>query len=444
VIEQEAAKGPVLVVDAGNLLGSRAVVRDDERAQAEEKARLLAASMPLGHIDAMLPGTGELAFGLSFVQGLAAEHALPYLAANLDCDGKSPFPASRLLERGGEEILVVGVVGNSVKAPECHVSEPIAAVQAAIRGQSPDVLVVLSGQKVAEDEALAEAVPTISLVVNGQERQQLGQPRTLPNGGLLLAAGSRGKQLGVGNWTLVPGANGWRDSHVAQELEEQKAGYVKRAADLRKRIAEAEDDKTKERLGKQADFMERKVGELDQRIQASSTDAGPKNAFVNRLVDLGTDIPDHAATAALVAAAKPKIDAAMPVIATSAVAAGPFAGSSACTGCHPTQAAQWGATAHARAYASLTATTNERDLACWSCHVTGALHPDGPKSPGAVAGLENVGCESCHGPGRAHVANPESGPVRRQPDEALCQGCHDGKQDGGRFDFATYLPKVTH
>jgi cytochrome c553 len=25
-----------------------------------------------------------------------------------------------------------------------------------------------------------------------------------------------------------------------------------------------------------------------------------------------------------------------------------------------------------------------------------------------------------------------------------CVTCHDGKQDGGRFDPATYIPKVLH
>lgn len=444
MIEQEAAKGPMLVVDAGNLLGSRPTVRDADRAQAEEKARLLGRAMPLGHVDAMLPGTGDLAFGLDFLKGLASESHLPYVAANLDCGGSRPFPPSLSVERGGEDILVVGVVGNSVKADGCHVTEPIAAVQAAVADATADVILVLSGQKVAEDEALAEAVPSISFVVNGQERQQLAQPRTLPNGGLLLASGSRGKQLGVAAWTRVAGASGWEDAHVVQAFEEQKASYAKRSADLRKRIAEADDDKTRERLGKQADFMDRKVAELDEKIGRAAANDGPKNRFVNRLVDLGTDLADHAETARLVLEAKPRIEAAVPVATTSAVATGPFAGSSACTGCHPAQAAQWGETGHAHAYASLEKTTNERDLACWSCHVTGAQHPDGPTSPGAVAGLENVGCEACHGPGKAHIANPETGPVRRTPTIEVCQGCHDGKQDGGRFEFASYLPKVSH
>ena len=63
---------------------------------------------------------------------------------------------------------------------------------------------------------------------------------------------------------------------------------------------------------------------------------------------------------------------------------------------------------------------------------------------GAVAGLEAVGCEACHGPGKAHVAKPPTVEMIAKPDVSVCVDCHDGKQDGGRFDHATYLPKVTH
>ena len=132
------------------------------------------------------------------------------------------------------------------------------------------------------------------------------------------------------------------------------------------------------------------------------------------------------------------------VSTVSAIANGPFAGSSACTGCHADQAKQWSSTAHAHAWATLVKTNNERDRACFSCHVTGALHPDGPQDPGAVAGLESVGCEACHGPGKAHAANPPAVEMIAAPGVERCVGCHDGKQDGGRFDPLTYLPQVVH
>ncbi|MDP2304592.1 MAG: multiheme c-type cytochrome [Pseudomonadota bacterium] len=444
MIEGLRAEGPVVVVDAGNLFAGKAVIRAEERDQQVAKARLLAQAYALAGVDAMLPGAGDLALGLPTVRELATAHTLPYVAANLECGGERPFPAYLHFERGGQSFTVVGVMGNSQKEPTCHVTEPAAAVRAALEAAPADVVIVLSGQKLQEDEALAAAFPSVSLVVNGQERQQLEQPRALANGGLLLSAGSRGKQLGVMAFTLTPGATVWRDGQVLARLAEQRDSYRTRVAELKKRQADATDDASRARLGKQVSFFDGKLVDLEASLKAAADESGPAHRATNRLVDLGAELADHPATATLVAAAKALIEAAEPVVTESAIAAGPFAGSSACTGCHADQAKQWGGTAHASAWATLVKTNNERDRACFSCHVTGALHPDGPKDPGAVAGLESVGCEACHGPGKAHVANPPTVEMIAKPAAELCAGCHDGKQDGGRFDPASYLPQVVH
>lgn len=430
-------------MDAGNLFSGKPVLADKDRPQQVEKAKLQAAAYALAGVDAMLPGAGDLALGFDTVREIAKAHQLPYVAANLECGGGAVFPASITIERGGVDIAFVGVVGNNLKEPTCHAQEPVAAVKAAVEAAKADVVVVLSGQKAQEDEALAAAIPAISLIVNGQDRQQLEQPRPLPNGGLFLASGSRGKQLGVLSFALTPGATSWRDTKVLSRMAEQKDTYVLRRKELEERIARETDAKAKERLQKQADFMTKKAGEIDAQLEAAAKQAGPAHAVTNTLVDMGAEIADHPATAALVAAAKEVIAKVEPISTVSAVATGPFAGTSACTGCHAAQATQWGTTGHARAWATLAAAGSERDRACFSCHVTGAFHDDGPKDPGAVAGLEAVGCESCHGPGKAHVKNPTVD-MAKAPDVSTCTTCHDGKQDMGRFDHATYLPKVEH
>jgi 2',3'-cyclic-nucleotide 2'-phosphodiesterase (5'-nucleotidase family) len=438
------SEGPLLVVDAGNLFHGRPAVAPSERPQQLEKAKLQAEAYALVGIDGMLPGVGDLAFGIATVRELATAHALPYVAANLECEGAAPFPPARVVERGGRSVGIVGVVGNSAKDPACRATEPIAAVRSAVAALDVDVVLVLSGQTIEEDEALAAAVPAVSLVVNGQARQQFDAPQPLPNGGLLLAAGSRGKQLGVVSFTLTPGASAWRDGKIRARLAEQKDGYARRRAELEGRIRDAADAATRDRLQKQADFMARKIEEVSGQLEKAAAEGGVAHEADNRLLDMGAEIADHGATAALLARAKERIAAAEPIASISALATGPFVGSSACTGCHAEEARQWGGTGHARAWTTLTATHNERDRACFSCHVTGAFHDDGPKEPGAVAGLEAVGCESCHGPGKAHAANPSAVDMVAEPDVSVCQSCHDGKQDGGRFDAATYFPKIAH
>ena len=119
-------------------------------------------------------------------------------------------------------------------------------------------------------------------------------------------------------------------------------------------------------------------------------------------------------------------------------------GSGACAGCHTEQYAQWQTTPHAHAWQTLVDQKRHMDLDCFTCHVTGAFDPEGPQHPNQVGQLKNVGCESCHGPGRDHVGAPGPGQMVVNPPESTCTQCHDGAQDGGRFDYATYLPKVVH
>src|SRR4051794_31515944 len=102
--------GAVVDVDAGNLFWKNPTLTAKDRPQQEQKARLQAASFALVGIDAMLPGSGDLAMGLPFVKELAATNHLPYVAANLECDGGHPFPASLEVDSGGVHFTIVGVV----------------------------------------------------------------------------------------------------------------------------------------------------------------------------------------------------------------------------------------------------------------------------------------------------------------------------------------------
>lgn len=436
-------QGPVFVVDAGNLYFKSPVLPEAQRPQAELRAELQAEAFALAGIDAMLPGAGDLAMGMETVQRLAARHGLPYVAANLECGGAKPFPASRVVERGGTRAGFIGIVGPTTKVEGCTVTDPAAAVAAALDGLRADVTVVLSGQKLAADGELP-----VSLVVNGQERRQYASPEPLANGGLLLASGSRMKQVGVLHFALSPGATAWRDDGTRVRLAEERDRHAARRADAEKKLAAAADDKARDRAARQVEFYGREVAKAEEALARAVAIDGAAHAARNRLVDLGTDIADHAATAALVAKAKAAIEAAEPARAATAILDGPFVGSAACAACHPAETTQWATTRHATAYASLVNVQRSKDDQCFSCHVTGALHPDGPRRPGAVLGLENVGCEACHGPGKAHAESPATVDLVAKPDESTCTGCHDGVRDsdkeGARFDLATYLPRVVH
>ena len=194
------------------------------------------------------------------------------------------------------------------------------------------------------------------------------------------------------------------------------------------------------RLDKQIAQMEAEIDEAKAGAKAVT------HKIKNRLRGLTDDVADHPETTRKVDAAKVGIEAAAKALPPANQVAKDriFVGDRMCMSCHTEQHAQWKSTPHAYAWSTLVKAKRSRDLDCYACHVTGAHHPDGPQTPSAATGLENVGCESCHGPGREHLAKPSKNNITGTPDPSVCTQCHDGVKDEGRFELDAYLPKVVH
>jgi hypothetical protein len=273
----------------------------------------------------------------------------------------------------------------------------------------------------------------------------------LGNGGLVLSSGARGKQLGLLKVEVHPGATAWRNTgDVALRAADVDAATAK-LKELDGRKAETDDPKQLERLGRQVDFWTKKLADAQKELKGAADATGPANLADNELRGLGTDVGEHAATQARVEAVKAELAAAAPTPtappaadATPHTGFGPFVGSAACRTCHPAETAQWAQTKHSRAWSALVADTRQYDRDCYTCHVTGAFDVLGPKDPRALGGLENVGCEACHGAGREHARDPKLAHLVPSPPVSQCVLCHDSRQDGGRFDPGTYLPRVSH
>jgi hypothetical protein len=326
----------------------------------------------------------------------------------------------------------------------CHVTEPIASVNEAFSALGRvDLKVVLSAEHIDEDRKLSSGVSDLDFIVNGADRRELGSPDSLPGGGLELAVGSRGKKVGVLTANLDGIGHLWRDQGELGALATRRDQNQQHLQETQTRINQSTDPKEGERLKVRLTYYQKEIATLDQQIAERSAAKSSRTAS-NRFAELGTDVADHPATAARVTVAKDAITALAPTIPTRFAPSGPFVGSAACVVCHAAEASHWSSTAHANAYASLVAQNRQKDQACFGCHITGMFHPDGPKSPGAVAGLENVGCEACHGPGREHAAAPTQVKMSPTVEPIVCTTCHDSKQDGGRFDLETYLPKIKH
>ncbi|HET9598876.1 MAG TPA: multiheme c-type cytochrome [Anaeromyxobacteraceae bacterium] len=118
----------------------------------------------------------------------------------------------------------------------------------------------------------------------------------------------------------------------------------------------------------------------------------------------------------------------------------PPGGAAACASCHPAAVAQWRATPHARAYATLEKAGRQHDLDCIACHVTGWRRPGGACSVASDAGRRDVQCEACHGPASRHAADPP-GHIERVPPEERCRSCHT-PEHSTRFEPASYGARV--
>ena len=129
-----------------------------------------------------------------------------------------------------------------------------------------------------------------------------------------------------------------------------------------------------------------------------------------------------------------------------ALVATPFAGSAACTSCHPNAAKAYGVSHHARAFFTLKAKGKDQDGECVACHVLGAKATGGFVSEAESPQFAHVQCENCHGPRLSHARSPGP-PVDRAQSQAAakaaCSQCHT-PQHSPHFDFSVYWPRIAH
>lgn len=117
-----------------------------------------------------------------------------------------------------------------------------------------------------------------------------------------------------------------------------------------------------------------------------------------------------------------------------------------CGNCHAGHQADWSATKHAAAFATLVA-SGHATAACYGCHTVNE-HGNGLAAPAGWnvkpdSAYQDVQCESCHGPGAKHVALTETRanwPLARltlTDASASCASCHTGVHTPFAEEWAT-------
>lgn len=431
----------MVVVDGGGSLLKPGTADDPQRVG---KAAIVAAAMHMAGTDAMVISATDWQLGKDVVLRLVAEEQLPALAANLVCDGVAPFAAGKVVERGGRRIGVVGVTDGAV--PGCEVSAIPEAVTRAMAELGPvDVRVLLlptEGPRTRE--LLAQALP-VDLVFDA-DPSRLGGDAERVGEALVLGTGPRGQRVGLTTLSWRGDGRTWTSARAAEQAGATITRLEGLQTSLTQRLTTVEGS-AKTRLEQQIQRVEHDLTVAKEARDQSEARSGRSNVIATRVVELDTAVADDPAVLARVKAFLASTTPEGPSPSVGGPRVGPggaWSGADTCAGCHPAETAQWLTTRHAAAWTALVDDGHAGDNDCFACHSTGARTVGGPATAADVGGLRDVQCEACHGPAQQHLSDPAGiRPVARPP-EATCRTCHDGDRDGGRFDPATYLPKVVH
>lgn len=225
VINQEKAKSPnVLVLDAGNALYGQPIAL-----QTQGKA-IVDAMNKLGY-QAMALGDSDFRYGTTVLQERMKEATFPFLSANvvISSTGKLLAKPYTIVTVGGRKIGLIGltnpeaaksaqqpyrpiVQGTPTTAPAPEealiVRDPIEAAKQAVAEVSKETnaIIVISHLGQAMDQQVINAVPGITAVISGKDRQAIEPLKAAATDAVTAESGYDGELLGI--LTLEIGSNG--------------------------------------------------------------------------------------------------------------------------------------------------------------------------------------------------------------------------------------------
>ena len=454
MIAEARTAGPVLVVDAGSLLYSKAEIPAAQEAQEELKADLLART----YREEL--GVGALGLGWADLVKGPAKLRVPRHAVNVAADAGVPLEKPAVAVVGGVKVGVFGVLAkDAVKG--LTLGDPVAAGKAAVaelrRGGAQVVIALVQAPSKKDAVALVRGIGGIDFSVAGlgtsaPEPEAIEDAATATGDGFLVVPGNRGQVVSRLDLTLRDGPGSFADG-----LGRAAAGS--KLAELDRQLATIDAELLRFAADKAADkaFVRQKQGERDRlaaeraRLAKQPFAIPARGSFflleqlrVNKMRACAVKVQD-AVTAFFRAAGEANAKAAAgmppPVVPPDRAT---FVGNAACEDCHDDAIKFWQGTRHAHAWETLVERGQQLDLECINCHVTGWGRPGGA-TIAINERLRDVGCETCHGPGSIHVAKggneKPSAVVRNPPQEFCATECHT-KEHSDTFQYEAYMRDV--
>lgn len=448
-------------------------IGDRDRARGRLILELLAET----GVDAFFPGQSDLR--VLPPKDLAAEaktRGLTVVASNLETDAlPAGWRRSLLWTVGDRRVAVLGLLGtprrelDRKRAPTVPPSEAVAALRAEL---SPDVVVAFTDADERERRAWGEDLGVDVLLAPFEREEDVPEGWVGDRYELKADPLGRGlRRLDLVFTGVEPGvARATKVGTLVRGVVTQEGRWLTRSRDLATllaREAAGEDprvsvrgydgvvrvdpttDPAQLRAGLAALARERALGV--GRVLPAST---PRHVAVGGVEVLAADLPEDPAIVDRIDRFQSTwLDEIEAQLVAARVDGVPdtreYAGVDACVGCHPAEYAQWGRTAHVRAYRTLRERAEQRNPDCLACHATGFGEVGGFADPATSQRLLNVQCEACHGPMAEHAreANTAGRGMKPSPgltvNEATCVRCHD-EANSPRFDYEEYRPRGAH
>ena len=444
VVRAAQKRGPVMVVDGGNMLFPLGIPQEKLPA-AKLKARFLAERLSELGLAGSALGAADLAAGAAFVQP-------PRLAAN--AVGPA-FRAGEVRQVGAIKVGVMGVVEPDVAvSAKLAADEPFAAAAkevARLRAAGADLVVALAAVDRSVARKLARKAGADFIVLGTVSEAGLDRADNVGKTFIVNAAAELQK---AGRIELVlrrkagGGFEPMEDAGSEASLQAGRASLERSIASLGKQLALWRKDKTADATFVNSKQQEFEALAAEQKALPARWAPPPSGSyFVNQLLPMRRALPqDKQVTKAM-----RTLDKAIGALNLAAVTPPPkaepgrahYVGDRSCAGCHKPEMKFWKTTVHAHAWKTLVDGGKQADLECVGCHVTGYGQVGGT-SLGFTKALESVQCEVCHGPGSLHVAEEgldEPATVHTLVPENTCKQCHNEKHSD-TFNLTAYLRDI--